>query len=293
MSKKLKVYNLEEIEGRIFRLRGVQVMVDKDLADMYGVETKVLNQAVKRNSERFPKEFRFELTEAEYYNLRSQFVTSSENHGGRRYLPYAFTEQGVAMLSAVLRSSIAIQTSIQIMNAFVQMRKTIGNYTGLMQRMNQVELQQADHNQKFEKVFRALETKEHLPKQGIFYDGQIFDAYIFITDIIKTAKRKIILIDNYIDETTLKLFAKRNKNINCTIYTKKITQLVKQDLEKYNAQYPAIFIKQYSKAHDRFLIIDKKDIYHIGASLKDLGKKWFAFSKMNLSPVDILQKIEK
>lgn len=305
MSSRAQIIALEKIQNCIHSIRGVQVMIDGDLAEMYRVDTKVFNQAVKRNIKRFPQEFRFQLTKEEYQslkshfatiendgqNLRSQFVTSSK-HGGRRYLPYVFTEQGVSMLSAVLRSETAVKISVQIMNAFVEMRKFIHTNAAIFQRLNEVEQKQLATDEKFERLLRALEDKSIKPKQGIFYDGQIFDAYVFVIDIIKLAQKSILLIDNYIDESVLQLFTKRNKNVSTTIYTKNISKILKQDLEKHNAQYPFITVKEFTKAHDRFLIIDEKELYHFGASLKDLGNKWFAFSKMDFNTLEILNKLK-
>lgn len=282
----------KEIENRIFTIRDKQVMIDSHLAELYGVETKVFNQAVKRNITRFPKSFRFQLTDKEWTNLRSQFVTSSLKHGGRRYKPYVFTEQGVAMLSSVLRSDVAVKVSIEIMNAFVEMRKMMLHHASLFRRMDRMETKQIETDQKLEKVFKALESKQVLPDKGIFFDGQVFDAYTFIADIIRQAKASIILIDNYIDDTVFTLFTKRKKGVAVTFYTRKFTKQLKLDAEKHNAQYPPVQLKELKVAHDRFLIIDKTDLYHIGASLKDLGKKWFAFSKMDIETVDVLKKLE-
>ncbi|WP_228286289.1 ORF6N domain-containing protein [Arcobacter vandammei] len=270
------------------------------IAKLYGVETKVFNQAVKRNIERFPENFRFQLTKDEYENLRSQFVTSRENqdiisleHGGRRTLPYAFTEQGVSMLSAILRSDTAIQISIKIINSFVNMRKFLFDNASIFQRFTQIEKKILSHDDNFEKVFKALEDKKTIPHQHIFFDGQVFDAYNFINDLLKTAKSEIILIDNYIDDTVFTLFSKF-PNINFIIYTSNISKQLNLDFEKYQNQYSNITLKTFKSSHDRFLIIDKKEIYHIGASLKDLGKKWFAFSKMSLDSLnleDVLNKL--
>lgn len=282
--------NIIHIQNQIFTFRNVQVMVDRDLATMYQVETKVLNQAVKRNIERFPKLFRFQLTDMQ----KKELVTNCDRFKNMKHSsvnPYVFTEQGIAMLSAVLRSDIAIQVSIQIMNAFVETRRFLNTNAGVFQRLENIEEKQLISDQNFKQLFNALEEKSLIPKQGIFYDGQIFDAYVFIADIIKSAKKDIIVIDNYIDETTLQLFTKRNKNVTCTIYTQKTSKIVQQDIEKHNAQYPKIELHTFKKAHDRFLIIDQQTVYHIGASLKDLGKKWFAFSKMELSATEILNKL--
>jgi hypothetical protein len=282
---------IDDIQKRIYSIRNVQVMLDEDLSVLYGVETRVLNQAVKRNIERFPPEFMFQLTKEDMENLRSQFVTSS--WGGRRYLPFAFTEQGVAMLSAVLRSETAIQVSIQIMNAFVAMRRFLQTNAQIFQRLDSLELKQIETDQKVDTILNAIEQKTVIPKQGIFYDGQIFDAWNFISNLIRSAKKSIILIDNYIDDTVLSLFAKRSKGVTVTLLTKNPSQQLKTDVQKFNAQYEPIILKDFSAAHDRFLIIDETDLYHIGASLKDLGKKWFAFSKMDMQVVAILENLKK
>ncbi|MDD2697654.1 MAG: ORF6N domain-containing protein [Arcobacteraceae bacterium] len=289
--------NEENIKSKIYTVRGLQVMLDSDLAELYGVETKVFNQAVKRNIERFPENFRFQLTDAEYKILRSQFVTlrlDSENEWGKhtKYLPYVFTEQGVSMLSAVLKSKIAVQVSIQIIEAFVNMRKFISNNALIFQRLETLENKQSKNDEKFNKLFEALEDKTIKPKQGIFYDGEVFDAYRFVADLIRSAKNKIILIDNYVDDSVLTLFSK-NQNIDVMIYTQTISKQLTLDLEKYNAQYKAIEIKSFKYSHDRFMIIDDVNIYHIGASLKDLGKKWFAFSKLDIESFGVLKKLEK
>ena len=236
---------------------------------------------MKRNIERFPQSFCFQLTEKEAENLRFQLGTSSLNYGGRRYLPYVFCEQGVAMLSAVLRSEIAVTVSIEIMNAFVEMRKLLIGNAALFSRMDKVELKQIEADGKFEEIFKALESGKLHSEKGIFYDGQIFDAYVFVADIIRSAQRSIVLIDNYVDDTVLTLLGKRGQTVSATIYTKSISNQLQLDLQRYNSQYPPITIHTFVHAHDRFLIIDGTELYHIGASLKDLGKKWFAFSKMN------------
>lgn len=292
----------KEIENRIFTIRGIQVMIDRDLAVIYGIETKVLNQAVKRNIERFPDTFQFQLSENEYNDYsRSQFVTLNDQIKNTKlkrgqnlkYLPYAFTEQGVAMLSAVLRSETAIKVSIQIMNAFVEMRKLVLGNAGLFQRLDKIEMKQLETDYKFEQVFSALESREKAPEKGIFFEGQIFDAYVFVAELIKKATKNIVLIDNYLDETVLLLLAKRNKDVVATIYTKHINPPLQLDLRKHNDQYPAIEIKILADTHDRFLLLDNKELYHIGASLKDLGKKWFAFSRMDDFAPEILNRIQR
>jgi hypothetical protein len=283
---------LEGIHNKIYTIRGVQVMLDEDLAKLYKVETKVFNQAVKRNIERFPDNFRFLLTQNEYESLRSQFVTLETARGKhRKYLPYAFTEQGVSMLSAVLKSDTAIHTSIQIINSFVKMRRFLFDNASVFQRFTQIEQKLLTHDENFDKLFEALENKSLKPKQGIFYDGEIFDAYIFINDLIKNTKDEIILIDNYIDENVFILFSKY-PNIKIKIYTQSITKQLKLDFEKYQKQYQNIELFEFKNSHDRFLIIDKEEIFHIGASLKDLAKKWFAFSKINLEIAELLKKLK-
>jgi hypothetical protein len=281
----------QEIQSRIFTIHSLQVMIDSDLAQLYQVDTKVLNQAVKRNIERFPEKFRFQLSQPE----KQELVTNCDRLKNLKHstvLPYAFTEQGVSMLSAVLRSKIAIQVSIQIMDAFVGMRKFIATNAAVFQRLDKVEQELLITNTRLDKVFVAIEAKEITPKQGIFYDGQIFDAYVFVSDLIKSAKKSIVLLDNYVDETVLTLFGK-NQKIDTIIYTKNFSKQLRLDLKKYNSQYRPIKIKKFNSAHDRFLIIDDNQIYHFGASLKDLGKKWFAFSKFDMKAIEILDKLEK
>jgi hypothetical protein len=292
MTQDNAIIPLNKVQSLIYTVRGEQVMLDSDLAEIYGVETKVFNQAVSRNIERFPELFRFQLTQDEYDNLRSQSVTSS--HGGRRYLPYVFTEQGVSMLSAVLRSETAIKVSIQIINAFVEMRRFIQHNADVFARIDSVEKRQLQFESttgaNFEKVFQALEAAEP-PKQGIFYNGQVHDAHTFVSGLIRKAKKSLILIDNYVDDSVLTLLTKRKKAVTATIYTKTISKQLALDLEKHNEQYAPISVKKFKDAHDRFLIIDEQHIYHIGASLKDLGKKWFAFSKFESGALEMLQKL--
>ena len=285
----LPIISQKHIESQIFTIRGLQVMIDRDLAEMYQVETKVLNQAVKRNSERFPIQFRFQLTE----NEKIELVTICDRfdllkHSSSK--PNVFTEQGVAMLSAVLRSKIAVQISIQIINAFVEMRKFIANHYGLLQRMEGIERKQIETDQKFEQVFKALESKNAIPNQGVFFDGQVFDAYELASKIIRSAKISIVLIDNYIDETTLTHLSKKAKTVKVLLLTKTMSNQLALDVKKANEQYGNFEIKVFASSHDRFIIIDNSDVYHLGASLKDLGKKWFAFSKMDKSSVSSIIK---
>ena len=292
----LTVIDNQTIQDKIYTIRNVQVMVDRDLALLYGVETRRLNEQVKRNIERFPEEFMFQMTNDELENWKSQIATSNKEIMGLRKLPFVFTEQGVSMLSSVLKSQTAVQTSIQIIKSFVGMRKFLQNNASLFTRIESIEKRQISYeiknDTKVDAILNAIEEKGTPQKQHIFYDGQIFDAYLFVSDIIKSAKSSIKLIDNYIDESTLVLFTKRDTKVDMKIYTKTISKQLKLDLEKHNAQYPKIDIEIFDLSHDRFLIIDEKDIYHFGASLKDLGKKWFAVSKMDINSFEILGKLK-
>jgi hypothetical protein len=272
--------SIKKIENKIFTIRGVQVMLDSDLAEMYNVEPRVLNQAVKRNSERFPENFCFQLIDTEWHSLRSQFVTLETGKGKhRKYLPYVFTEQGVSMLSAVLRSDIAVKVSIQIIQAFVAMRKTLTNLQGVIQRLEGLEIKQLQTDSKLEQILKALE-KDLPPKQGIFFEGQLFDAHVFASDLVKQAQKSILLVDNYVDENTLMLLSKRKKGVICTVHTR-LHAVLQKDIEKHNKQYPNIDLIENKSSHDRFLILDDSMLYHIGASLKDIGNKCFAFSRMD------------
>ena len=268
------------IQKLIFVVREQQVMMDSDLAALYQVETKVFNQAVKRNIARFPDAFRFQLTNEEYEGLRSQIVTSN-GRGGRRYLPYVFTEQGIAMLSAVLNSDIAIQVSIQIMTAFVEMRRFLVNNTALFEKISEVNWRQQEYEKKtderFEIVFDYIAEHNEV-RQKIFFDGQIYDAFSLLVELVGRADKSIILIDNYVDVDTLNILAKKKRNVNACIYTIKQTKLTAADVRNFNRQYPKLEVKYTGAFHDRFLLIDSSCVYHIGASLKDAGKKCFAIN---------------
>lgn len=280
------------IENRFFNLRGMQVMIDRDLAELYGVETKVLNQAVKRNIERFPSQFRLQLTDIEL----SELVTICDRFEKLKHsssLPYAFTEQGVAMLSAVLKSETAVKVSIQVIQAFVEMRKFISNNALIFERLDKLEKAKIETDQKFENIFKALENKDIKPDKGIFFDGQVFDAYTFVTDLIRQAEKSIVLIDNYVDDTILTLFSKRKAGTEFKIYTHQISKQLALDIKKFNTQHEVVEVFELKLAHDRFLIINNTELYHIGESLKDLGKKWFAFSKMNTEVLPLLRKIQE
>ena len=279
-----------DIESKILVIRGQQVMIDRDLAELYGVETKVLNQAVKRNIERFPEDFCFQLNKAEFEIWRSQFVTSNSDKMGLRRPPYVFTEQGVAMLSSVLRSKNAVEINIQIMRVFVALRRFLKINAQVFQRLDFMEKRQIsseihllEHGKKIDELFDRMDRYKIEDKQGIFFQGQIFDAYAKFESFIAEAEKEIILIDNYVDLTVLERFAKKKIGVKVTIYTYPKTKISPLDIQKFNEQYPTLELKHTEKIHDRFLIIDNKILYHIGASLKDLGKKCFAFEIMDSS----------
>ncbi|MBR0574635.1 MULTISPECIES: ORF6N domain-containing protein [Pasteurellaceae] len=267
-----------DIKTKIYTIRNRQVMLDKDLAILYGVKNIRLREQVKRNIERFPDDFMFQLTNEEVEYMVSQNAIPSKKHLGGS-LPYVFTEQGVASLSGVLTNKIAIEVNIKIMRAFVEMRKFLLQNASIFQRLETLERHQLVTDTNIDKIFQALENKKDIQKQGIFFNGQIFDAYNFVSDLIRSAKNNIVLIDNYIDDKTLTFFHK-NQNVEVVIYTQRITKTLALDLEKYNQQYKKITVKINKQFHDRFLIIDDEEVYHIGASLKDLGKKVFGFSLM-------------
>ena len=317
------------IENLIHIIRGQQTMLDSDLAKLYGVETRVLNQAVKRNIERFPADFMFQLTKEETDDLRSQIATSSsrsqnvilnvdsENLKSQKeisnsrsqfatlkqghnikYLPYAFTENGVAMLSSVLRSKTAIEVNIRIMRAFTAMRSFLMSNAHIFQRLETVEHNYllvnrhlSEHDRKFEEILSRLDDKEAEPIEGFFYEGQIFDAYTLISDLVRKADTRIILIDNYVDDRVLKTLDKRKDGVSATVFTNPRNSQINLDIRRHNAQYPAINLRHCTNVHDRFLIIDDT-VYFIGGSIKDLGKKIVAFSQMHQSPDDILSKIK-
>lgn len=293
------------VESLIRVIRGQQVMLDRDLAELYGVETRRLNEQVKRNIERFPEDFMFQLTPNEFDNLKSQIAISS--WGGVRKLPYAFTEQGVAMLSGVLKSPTAVEANIRIMRAFVSMRHFMVNNVAFFQRLETIEFNHLESNKvqakilahqevqdhRIDEIFRRLDEGMYKPKQGIFFDNQIYDAYSFVSELVKSAKQRIILIDNYVDETVLTLLDKRGENVSATIYTQQVSRQFRLDVDRHNSQYPPIEVDVFRRSHDRFLCIDDT-VYHVGASIKDLGKKWFAFSKMeDFKPEELVARINE
>ena len=296
-----------KVESLIRVIRGQQVMLDRDLAELYGVETRRLNEQVKRNIERFPEDFMFQLTKEEFENWKSQFATSNSIVMGARKRPHAFTEQGVAMLSGVLKSSTAVEANIRIMRAFVSMRHFMVNNAAIFQRLETIEFNQLEFNKvqakilahqevqdhRIDEIFRRLDEGMYKPKQGIFFDNQIYDAYSFVSELVKSAKQRIILIDNYVDESVLTLLDKREDTVSAIIYTQQISRQLRLDVERHNSQYPPIEISVFRRSHDRFLCIDDT-VYHVGASIKDLGKKWFAFSKMeDFKPEELVAKINE
>ena len=226
-------------------------------------------------------------------SLRSQFVTLKNLRGRHsKYLPYAFTEQGVAMLSAVLKSKIAVSISIKIIDAFIEMRKFIQANGQIFQRLDRIELKQIENDQKFEKVFDALESKDRIPEQGIFFEGQIFDAYKFVSDLFRSAKESVVIIDNYVDDTVLVHLTKVKKIVKVKILTRSISDQFRLDLKKFGEQYFDIEVSAIKSIHDRFIIIDGQVVYHFGASLKDLGKKLFGFTKMYKAGMELIGKIK-
>jgi hypothetical protein len=291
--------SLKPIENLIHIIRGQQVMLDSDLAQLYGVETKYLKRAVKANIKRFPSDFMFELDPSEFKNLRCKKCTSNDKglRGGTRYMPFAFTEQGIAMLSGVLKSETAIEVNIRIMRAFIAMRSFIMSNAHMFQRLEAIEhhqllLQrhQSETDRKIEEVLTRLDTKESEPIEGFFYEGQIFDAYTLISDLVRQADSRIILIDNYVDDRVLKTLDKRKDGVSATVFTNPRNSQINLDIRKHNAQYPEISLKHCTNIHDRFLIIDDT-VYFIGGSIKDLGKKIVAFGQMHQSPNNILSEI--
>ena len=279
-----------KIDERIYSVRGRQVMIDRDLAELYGVETKALNQAVKRNIERFPPSFMFRLKQEEFMELvticdRFEKLKHSSN------MPHAFTEQGVAMLSSVLRSPTAVSVSIRIMESFVKLRQFMMKNSYMFQRMDILEMRLAETESKVGSIMKMIDNDKRIPQQGIFFDGQIYDAYSFVAELIRKATKRIVLIDNYIDDTVLTLLSKRAAGVEATIYTGKISKQLQLDIDRHNGQYSPIEVRTFTKAHDRFLIIDD-EVYLIGASIKDLGMKWFGFTLMeNTRAEDLIGRL--
>ena len=286
------------ITKQILVIRDKQVMLDRDLATLYGVETKRINEAVRRNPRKFPERFCFQLENDEFLVLKSQIATSS--WGGVRKMPFAFTEQGIAMLASVLHSDTAITATIQIMDAFVEMRHILLRSGGLVSRLSYMEskmLEQdarlLDHDHKFDAVFEAMDRGE-LQSKGLYYNNQMFDAYVFVCGLIRQAKKRIVLVDRFVDEKVLAMMLKRGKDVSATIYTYDKSKVFEVDLATYNAQYadcPLKILPSYGM-HDRFLFIDDT-AYHFGASLKDLGANTFFFSKEDFTLEEVIKKSEE
>ena len=285
----------EDIKNLIYTIRGEQVMLDSDVAMLYHYETKNVNKAVKRNIDRFPEEFCFQLTENEFQTLKFQIGTSKQNleikdklRGGRRYLPYVFTEQGIAMLAGVLKNDIAVKVSINIIKSFIEMRKFISLNGQVFERLTNMEYKLLEHDKKFDEVFNQLQLEDNI-KQKIFFDGQIWDSYSLIIDIIKKANKKILIIDNYIDDSILKMLVKKKIHTEVVILTSEKSNIDTLDIKKFNKEYPLLKVAKTNKFHDRFIVIDNKEMYHLGASIKDLGKKCFGINK--IEDMNIIEKI--
>ena len=292
--KNLVIVHNKEIQSMIYTFRGRQVMLDSDLAMLYQVETKYLNRQRNRNAERFPEDFCFQLSKEEYEILRCQNVTSKNENGsgGRRYLPYVFTEQGIAMLSSVLKSEVAAKASINIMRAFVEMRKFLISNNEMFARLDRVELKQLETDKKLEEVFDYIATTKEV-KQKIFFNGQIYDAFSLMVELVEKAGTELILIDNYVDINTLNILSKKKDGVNVLIVTSGNGNLTEKDIAKFNSQYPKLTVKISKDFHDRFLIIDRKEVYHIGASIKDAGKKSFGITKLEVEELtkSLLDKV--
>ena len=286
--KELLVINSKTVQNLIYTIRGQQVMLDSDLAELYGYEVKRLNEQVKRNINRFPEDFMFRLTEEEIpERLKSQFATLNEN-GNRRglhikKLPYVFTEQGIYMLATVLRGELAEQQSIYIMRAFREMRHFLANNKLMFERIKSIELKQLEYqkysDEKFDEIFHYIADHEE-SEQKIFFSGQIFDAFNLFASIIRQAEREIVLIDGYVDIDTLNILSKKKEGVKTIVYTFPSARITKKDVETFNAQYSELVIQRTTEFHDRFLILDGNIGYHIGASIKDAGKKCFGINKI-------------
>ena len=301
MKNEIAIHNSEWIKDKIYTIRGEQVMLDFELAEIYGYETKAFNQQVKNNIERFDEDFRFQLTVEEFNEiLRSKNLTSkTENRGGRRYMPYAFTEQGIYMLMTVLKGELAVAQSKILIRMFKEMKHFLQKNANVFAEINTIKqnlletnVHQKEADKRIDELFTLMDKYNVEEKQGIFFQGQIFDAYAKFESFIAQAKKEIILIDGYVDLSVLERLSKKQSGVNVTIYTDPKTKLTAQDIQKFNAQYPTMSVKHTTKMHDRFLIVDGKTLYHIGASLKDLGKKCFAFELLEPSLIPaILQNV--
>ena len=289
MENQISILEENSIRSKIHLIRGQQVMLDFDLAEIYSYSTKAFNQQVKNNIERFDEDFRFQLSDAQVSELsRSKIMTSMQTKGikgGRTYNPYAFTEQGIYMLMTVLKGDLAVTQSKMLIRTFKEMKHFIQNNShifveldNIKQHLLESDLHHKATDKKVQELFTLMDKYNIKETQGIFFQGQIYDAYAKFESFLATAKKEIILIDNYVDLSILQRLAKKKKSVNVTIYTDPKTKLTAQDIQTFNSQYPTLTVTHTTKTHDRFLIIDSTTIYHIGASLKDLGKKCFGFS---------------
>ena len=280
----------EEIKNLIYTIRGKQVMLDSDVARLFKYATKDLNRNVKNNIERFPEYYCFQLTNEEYQSLRCKNFTLNENGRGqhRKYLPYVFTEYGITMLAGLLKNEVAVDISIKIVNTFIEMRKFIMFNGQVFDRLTNMEYKLLEHDKKFDRLFDRLQQEENI-KQKIFFGGQIYDAYSVMIDIIKKANKKILIIDNYVDDTVLKMLTKKKDNVEIVILTSNKNNIQDIDIQKFNKEYPILKVARTNKFHDRFIVIDNKEMYHIGASIKDLGKKCFGINK--IEDKEIIEKI--
>ncbi len=303
VASEIVAVSTSKIRGMIYSIRNQQVMFDFDLAQIYGYEVRAMNQQVKRNSTRFPEDFMFQLTQEEVNLVKSQIVTSSNEKffsgqmGGRRKPPYVFTEQGIYMLGSVLKGEVAEQQTVFIMRAFREMRHFISTNALLFERISSIELRQMEYekktDKKLEQIFEYISEHEE-SNQKVFFEGQIYDAFSLIADLIQKADKEIMLIDGYVDIGTLNLLSKKKENVEVIIYTQEHSRLSKTDIENFNAQYPSLKVKYTKAFHDRFLILDRETAYHVGASIKDAGKKCFGINLIQDTGIikDILQRLE-
>ena len=301
MENEISILEENSIRSKIHVIRGQQVMLDFDLAEIYSYSTKAFNQQVKNNIERFDEDFRFQLSDAEVSELsRSKILTSMQTKGikgGRTYNPYAFTEQGIYMLMTVLKGDLAVTQSKMLIRTFKEMKHFIQNNSHIFAELDNIKnhLQESDlhHKEtdiKIKELFSLMDKYNVKENQGIFFQGQIFDAYAKFESFLSAAKKEIILIDNYVDLSILQRLAKKKKGVNVIIYTNPKTKLTSQDVQTFNVQYPTLSLNFTTKTHDRFLIIDNTTIYHIGASLKDLGKKCFCFDVLDSGFIPMILK---
>lgn len=280
----------KDIKDLIYTIRGMQVMLDSDVANLFKYTTKNINKSVKNNAERFPEYYCFQLTTKEYNSLmtRRYNIIKIGRSNNRKYLPYVFTEYGITMLAALLKSEVAVNISIKIVNTFMQMRKKFSENNQVFERLTSLEYKLLEQEKKINNILGELKFEENI-KQKIFFKGQIYDAYSIIIDIIKSANKKILIIDNYIDDNVLKMLSKKKKDVEVTILTSIKSNIEKLDIKKFNKEYPILKLEKTNKFHDRFIIVDNKEMYHLGASIKDLGKKCFGINK--IEDIKIVEKI--